>query len=148
MIAANEPYTDQWWLQESTLFLFTSVYFDTTEVQLIKNTLKQTKFEEKTVKSTQFRLFPLASMISRSFQTACVKRGSGKHMFGLSLLRPSRQSNISFRANKDSNIPYPGRTRSVKCPTPGPTKTIQSPPHALPPPAGMTLIGALRGAVN
>ena len=30
------------------------------------------------------------------------------------------------RAKKDSNIPSPGRTRSVKCPTPGPTKTIKS----------------------
>ena len=35
------------------------------------------------------------------------------------------------RAKKDSNIPSPGRTRSVKCPTPRPTKTIKSPPHAL-----------------
>jgi len=38
------------------------------------------------------------------------------------------------RAKKDSNIPSAGRTRSVKCPTPGPTKAIKSPPHALPPP--------------
>ena len=30
MIVANEPYTDQLYLQESTLFVFTSVYFDTT----------------------------------------------------------------------------------------------------------------------
>ena len=36
---------------------------------MIKNTLKQMKFEDKTVKSTQFCLFSLASMISRSFQT-------------------------------------------------------------------------------
>ena len=51
------------------------------------------------------------------------------------------------RAKKDSNILSPGRTRSVKCSTPGKTKTIKSPPHALPPPppstAGFTLIGAL-----
>ena len=52
------------------------------------------------------------------------------------------------RAKKDSNISSPGRTRSVKCPTPGPTKTIKSPPHALPPrppapsPADITLISA------
>ena len=48
------------------------------------------------------------------------------------------------RAKKDWNIPSaPGRTRSVKCPTPGLTKTIKSPPHALSsPPAGITLIGA------
>ena len=38
-----------------------------------------------------------------------------------------------------------GRIRSVKCPTPGPKKTIKSPPHALPSPqtpTGFTLIGA------
>ena len=29
MIAANEPYTDQLYLQKSTWLLFTSVYFDT-----------------------------------------------------------------------------------------------------------------------
>ena len=62
VIVAKEPYTDQLYLQESTWFFFTSVYFDTTgsyEVQLIKNTLKQTKFEDKTVKSTQLSLVPL-----------------------------------------------------------------------------------------
>ena len=43
---------------------------------------------------------------------------------------------------KHSNTPSPGRARSVKYPTPGPTKTIRSPAHALPlPPAGITLIG-------
>ena len=59
MIVANEPYIDQLYLQKSTWFLFTSVYFDTTvfyEVQLIKNALKQTKFEDKTVNSTQLSL--------------------------------------------------------------------------------------------
>ena len=60
---------------------------------------------------------------------ACVKLGSGKHMFGLSL---SAGSQISpRRARKYSNIPSPGRTRSVRCPTPGPTKTIKSPPRLL-----------------
>ena len=80
-----------------------------------------------------FRLFSLASMISRSFQTVRRMRQAWKWetWFGLSLFRPSRQSNISTK--KDSNIPFPGRTRSVKCPTPGPTKTIKSLPHALPP---------------
>ena len=44
---------------------------------------------------------------------------------------------------KHSNTAFPGRARSVKYPTPGPTKTIRSPPHALPlPPAGIKLIGA------
>ena len=38
------------------------------------------------------------------------------------------------RAKTDSNIPSPGKARSVKSPTPGTTITIKSPPHALPPP--------------
>ena len=48
-------------------------------------------------------------------------------------------------AKTNSNIPSPGKARSVKSPTPGPTITIKFPPHALPPPpAGFKLIGALR----
>ena len=49
------------------------------------------------------------------------------------------------RAKKDPNMPSPGRTRSVKCPSPSlwPTKTIPTPCPAFPtPPLGMTLIGA------
>ena len=47
-------------------------------------------------------------------------------------------------AKTNSNIPSPGKARSAKSPTPGPTITIKSPPHALPsPPAGFKLIGAL-----
>ena len=46
------------------------------------------------------------------------------------------------RAKKDSNIPFPERTRSVKIPYPRAKKDNQSPPHALhpPPPAGITLL--------
>ena len=47
-------------------------------------------------------------------------------------------------AKTNSNIPSPGKARSVKSPTPGPTITMKSPPHALPPlPAGFKLIGGL-----
>jgi len=59
VIVANEPNTDQLYLQKSTWFLFTSVSFGTPvsfKVQLNKNTLKQTKFEDKTVKSTHLSL--------------------------------------------------------------------------------------------
>ena len=65
---------------------------------------------------------------------AYVKRGRGKHMFFFSVFFVRVGNQISTRrAKKDSNVPSPGRTRSVK-----------SPPHALPPPpAGFTLIGAL-----
>ena len=50
VIVANKPYTEQLYLQELTLFLFTSVYFDITEsseVQLIKNTLKKRNLRTK-----------------------------------------------------------------------------------------------------
>ena len=78
--------------------------------------------------------------------SACVKRGSGKHMFGLSLFRPSRQSNISTSGeerfkyplpweNKISQVPYPRVNKDNLIPTPCPA----SPP----PPTGFTLIGAL-----
>ena len=60
----------------------------------------------------------------------------GKHMFGLSLFRPSRQSNPSPRRS------HVGRRKIQISPSPGeqdwsnpePTKTIKSPLHALPPP--------------
>ena len=71
----------------------------------------------------------------------------GKHFRAQSL--PSKSAvksiptSVPHQAKKDSNIPSPGRTRLIKCPTPGPAKTIKSKPHALPsPPAGFTLIGA------
>ena len=60
---------------------------------------------------------------------ACVKRGSRKHMFGPSLFVQVGSQISPRRAKKDSNIPSPGRTTSVKCPTPGTIKTIKSPPH-------------------
>ena len=98
---------------------------------MIKNTLKQTKFEDKTAKSTQLSLVLIGL---HDFLPIC----------SVSVFFDRIGSQISPpRAKKDSNIPSPGRTRSVKCPTPGLTKTIKSPPHALsPPPAGITLIGA------
>ena len=93
-----------------------------------------------------FGLFSLASIISRSFQT--VRRVREAWMFGVSLFRPSRRSNISTsvprRAKKYSNIPSPVRTQSIKCPTPGPTKTIKSPPHALPSPCRLYIDRCIR----
>ena len=97
----------------------------------IKNTLKQTKFEEK---STQL---PLVLVSLHDFQ----KLRSGKHMFGLSLFRPSRQSNISTSGeerfkyplpweNKISQTPYPRANKDNQIPTPCP-----APPPPLPLPA-------------
>ena len=103
---------------------------------MIKNTLKQTKFEDKTAKSTQLSLVLVGLHDFQIFPDRTAHAGGveiiRKHMFGLSLFRPSRV--FSYRAKKDSNIPSPGGTRSVKCPTPRPTKTFKSPPHVLPRP--------------
>ena len=98
---------------------------------MIKNTLKQKKFEDKTVNSSQLSLvlvghhdFQIFNF--RTIYGACVKCGSGNDMFGLSLLRPSWQTNIST-SDED---PFPWRTRSVKCPTLGQQR--QSNPHPMP----------------
>ena len=109
--------------------------------------LKQTKFEDKTVKSTQPSpvLIGLHDFLIFSNRTAHAWSVEAGNICSVSVFFVRVGSQISpRRAKKDSNIPSPGRTRSVKCPTPGPTKTIKSPPHALPPPppAGFTLIGA------
>ena len=114
---------------------------------MIKNTLKQTKFEDKTAKFTQLSLVLVGLHDFQIFPDRTAHAGGveiiRKHMFDLSLFRPSRQS--PRRAKKDSNISSPGRTRSDKCPTPGPTTTIKSPPHSLPSrPTGIILIGALK----
>ena len=100
------------------------------------------------------RWLPWFPDLSRPY-VACVKRGSGEtYVRSQSLSSESAvksiRTSVPRRAKKDSNIPSPGRTRLVKSPIPGPTKTIKSPPHALlpasAPPAGFTLIGALRVA--
>ena len=55
---------------------------------------------------------------------ACVKHGRGKHMFGLSLFRPSRQSNTS---KIQISPPLGEQDHSNALPQ----GTIKSPPHAL-----------------
>ena len=107
------------------------------KVQLIKNTLKQTKFQVETVKSTHlslvlvglydFKIFPDPTAHASSVEAGNICSVT------VSFVRVGSQISPR-RAKKDLNIPSPGRTRSVKCPTPAPTKTIKSPPHALPPP--------------
>ena len=143
--AAFKVYTDQLHLQKSIWFLFTYVSFGTSvsfKVQLNKNTLKQTKFEDKTVKSTQpsLVLVGLHDFLIFSNRTAHAWSVKAGNICSVSVSFFRVGSQISpRRAKKDSNIPSPGRTRSVKCPTPGPTKTIKSPPYALPPPCRLNI---------
>ena len=47
---------------------------------------------------------------------ACVKRGSGKHMFGLSLFRPSGQSNISTSGEERFKCPLPRESKISQMP--------------------------------
>ena len=62
-------------------------------------------------------------------------------MFGLSLFRPSRQSNISTSGEERFKYPLPWENKISQMPYPSTNKTIKSSPHALPPhPTGMTLI--------
>ena len=104
---------------------------------LFDHSLKRTKFEDKTVKSTQLSLVPVGLHDFQIFphRTGYAWSVEAGNICSVSVLFVRVGSQISpLRAKKDSNIPSLGRTRSVKCPTPGPTKTIKSPPHALPPP--------------
>ena len=64
-----------------------------------------------------------------------MKRGSGKHMLGLSLFPPSRQSNIFTsgeerfkyslpRENKISQMPHPRANKDNQIPTPCPPRRL------------------------
>ena len=57
---------------------------------------------------------------------ACVKRGSGKHMFGLSLFRPSRQSNISTLGEERFKYPLPWENKISQMPYPRANKDNQN----------------------
>ena len=83
------------------------------------------KYEDKTVKYTQVSLV-LIAMISRPYG-ACLKRISGKHMFGLSLFHLSWQSNTS---KIQISPPLGEQDHSNALPQ----GTIKSPPHSLHPP--------------
>ena len=113
--------------------------------RLLINTIKSTHLWLVFVGFHDFQIF--SDRTSRAWSVEV-----GKHVQAQSLLSKSAvksiPTSVPCQAKKDSNIPSPGRTRLVKCPTPGPTKTIKPKPHALPPPspppppAGFTLIGA------
>ena len=74
---------------------------------------------------------------------ACVKRESGKHMFGLSLFRPSRRSNISTSGEERFKYPLPWENKVSQMPYPRANKDNQiANPCSASSPAGITLIGA------
>ena len=74
---------------------------------------------------------------------ACVKCRSGKHMFGLSLFRASRQSNISTSGEERFKYPLPRENKISQMPYPRDNKDNQIPTLCpAPPPSGFTLIGA------
>ena len=120
---------------------------------MIKNTLKQTKFEDKTVKSTQLSLVPVGLYDFQIFpdhmreawkRETYVRSQSSSSESAVKYLLSSEQR---FKyplpwENKVSQMPHPRANKDNQIPAPCPA----SPPP--PPPAGMTLISALRGAVN
>ena len=103
-----------------------------------QNTLKQTKFKDKTVKSTQpslvlFGLHDFLIFSNRMVHAWSVEAGN---IFGISLFRPSRQSNISTsgeerfkyplpRENKISQMPYPRDNKDNQVPTPCPAPPLR-----------------------
>ena len=112
---------------------------------MIKNTLKRTKFEDKTVKSTQlslvlvglhdFQIFPDRTAHARSVEVG--------NICSVSVFFVRVGSQISpCRAKKDSNPPLGEEDQSNALPQ---GQQRQSNPHPMPclPHAGMTLIGAL-----
>ena len=95
-----------------------------------------------------YRWPPRFADISRPYG-AWVKRGSGKHMFSLSLFHPrSRQSNISTSGEERSKYTLPRKNKISQMPFPWPLANKDNqiptpcPAFPSPPPPGMTLIGA------
>ena len=84
-------------------------------------------------------------MISRSFQT--VRRMREAWKFGLFFFRPSRQSNISTSCEERFKYPLPWENKISKRPYPRANKDNRipttCPAFPKPPPADITLIGAL-----
>ena len=115
-----------------TLYFRLLWYHSISRGSIDQSTLKQTKFEDKTVKSTQplLVLIGLHDFLIFSNRTVHAWSVEAGNICSVSVFFVRVGGQISpRRAKKDSNIPSPGRARSVKCPTPGPTKTIKSPPQ-------------------
>ena len=138
MIVANKPYTNQLYLQNSTWFLFTFVYFDTTvylEVQLIKSTLKQTKFEDKTVKSTlalvnglhDFPDFPDRTRMCQAWKWETYVRSQ-------SFSSESAVKYLHVGRRKIQISPPPGEQHQLNALPQGQQRQSNPHPHALPPP--------------
>ena len=81
------------------------------------------------------RWLPWFPDLSRPYG-ACVKRGSGKHLFCLSLFPPSRQSNISTSGEERFKYPFPWKNKIRQMPYPRANKDNQIPtPCAASPPS-------------
>ena len=83
---------------------------------MLKNMLKQTKFEDKTVKSTPVEAGNKLKQVEET----------GKHMFGLSLFRASRQSNISTLGEERFKYPLPWENKISQMPYPRANKDNQN----------------------
>ena len=144
MIVANEPYTVlinctcKNRLGCSLLPLTLIPQYPLEEVQLIKSTLKQTKFGGKTVRTTQLLLVLVGLHnfhLSRPYG-ACVKRGSGKHVRSQSFSSKSAVKYLHVGRRKIQISPPLGEQDQSNALPQGQQR--QSNPHpmpCLPPPA-------------
>ena len=111
------------------------------KISLLSNSLNKTKCEDKTIKFTQLSLALILIFDLHDFQTVrCMSEVRNVWSVSVSFVRVRGQI-YSRQAKKDSNIPYPRRTDQSNAPL---VPQGKPPPHAVPPPAGFTLIGALR----
>jgi len=91
------------------------------------------KYGDKTVKFFDYLILDLVD-IHYDFKDEKRMHDAGKIIsVSVSFVQVDVQTEPRW-AKANSNIPSPGKARSVKRATPGPTITIKSPPHALPPP--------------
>ena len=102
------------------------------KISLLSNSLNKTKCEDKTIKFTQLSLALILIFDLLDFQTVrCMSEVRNVWSVSVSFVWVSGQIS-PCQVKKDSNIPSPRRTRSVKCPTgtagPTPTPCRASPP--------------------
>ena len=120
-----------------SLSLFTSIMQCLKAFKSTKTLKINQKYGDKTGIFFDYLILDLVDIVVDShydFKNVERMRDAGKVIsVSVSFVQVNVQTDPRW-AKTNSNIPSPGKARSVKRPTPGPTITIKSPPHALPPP--------------
>ena len=120
--------------------------------RLIKSTLKNLNLKTKQWNPPSFRLFSLASMISRSFQTVRRMREAWKRETYVRSQSFSSESAVKYlhvgRRKIQISPPLGEQDQSNALPQGQQRQSNPHPMPCLPPPPGITLIGALFRAAN